>query len=26
MGMSQTNYQACVDAFKTLGVYQSGGE
>jgi hypothetical protein len=24
IGMSQANYQACVDAFKTLGVYQPG--
>ncbi len=26
MGMSQANYLACVDAFKTLGVYRSGGD
>ena len=26
MGMSLANYQSCVDAFKTLGVYQTGGK
>lgn len=26
LGMSTANYQACVDAFKTLGVYQPGAE
>ena len=26
LGMSLANYQSCVDAFKTLGVYQPGGK
>lgn len=26
MGMSQANYQSCVEAFKTLGVYQPAGK
>ena len=26
MGMSQANYRACVEAFKTLGVYPPGGK
>jgi uroporphyrinogen decarboxylase len=26
MGMSASNYQACVDAFRSLGVYRQAGD